>query len=91
MKVFFKQASCQLDFLKGPSGKYAVINEVFVPPKYRGKGLATALIHNAIEIARKKGCYKVLCWSRFSNGIAHGLYKKTGFKKWGYEYRLDLS
>jgi predicted GNAT family acetyltransferase len=90
MKVTFRQASCQLDFLQSPKGKYAVINEVYVPPEQRCKGLATAFLQRAIEIARGEGCYKVLCWSRFSNEIAHRLYEKVEFKKWGYEFRLDL-
>jgi ribosomal protein S18 acetylase RimI-like enzyme len=91
MNVTFKQASCQLDFLESPKGKYAVINEVYVPPAHRHQGLATSLLQKAIGIAHEEGCYKVLCWSRFSNEIAHRLYEKVGLKKWGYEFRLDLN
>ena len=91
MKVTFKQASCQLDFLQSPKGKYAVINEVYVPPEHRRMGLAKALLQKAIRIAAEEGCYKVLCWSRFSNETAHKLYEKVGLKKWGYEFRLDLA
>jgi len=90
MKVTFEQASCELDFLRSTKGKYAVINEVHVPPEYRRKGLAKALLQKAVRVAAEEGCYKVLCWSRFSNEIAHRLYEKVGFKKWGYEFRLDL-
>lgn len=91
MRVTMKHASCQLDFLRSPKGRYAVINEVYVPPEHRRKGLATLLLQKAIGIAEEEGCCKVLCWSRFSNEIAHGLYGKVGFQKWGYEFRLNLN
>lgn len=90
LEVTFEQARCQLDFLESPKGRYAVVNEVFVPPEHRREGLATALLQKAVRIAEENGCYKVLCWSRFSNSIAHKLYEKVGFSKRGYEFRLDL-
>lgn len=90
LEVTFEQARCQLDFLQSPRGRYAVVNDVFVPPEHRREGLATALLQKAVRIAEENGCYKVLCWSRFSNSIAHRLYEKVGFSKWGYEFRLDL-
>ncbi len=39
---------------------YALLEDVFVNESYRGHGLGQKIVKQAIEIARKKGCYKIL-------------------------------
>lgn len=87
--VTHSYGSCCLDILYNRRGRYAVINDVHVNEKHRGKRIGSQLIEKAIDKARELECYKVICTSRFSNTNAHRLYMKY-FKIWGLEYRLDL-
>ncbi len=70
---------------------YALIEDLFVEEKCRGKGLGSKLIKNAIAQAKKEGCYKVLATSRQSRMQVHEFYKKLGFQEWGKEFRLNLN
>jgi GNAT superfamily N-acetyltransferase len=36
----------------------AVIDDVAVDPAWQGRGVGKMMIHHALEVARKKGCYK---------------------------------
>lgn len=69
---------------------YALIEDLFIEEKFRGQGLGTKLIRKAVEEARKAGCYKIICTSRYSKEKVHRLYLKLGFKDYGKEFRLDL-
>jgi GNAT superfamily N-acetyltransferase len=69
---------------------YGWLEDVFVDESERGNGLGTELVQSAIGEARKIGCYKVICASRFSREQIHVWYEKIGFKKHGVEFRMDL-
>jgi GNAT superfamily N-acetyltransferase len=69
---------------------YGFLEDVFVEEKYRGKGIGKELIKRVIEKAKELGCYKLIATSRFEREMVHKLYENLGFKKWGYEFRLDL-
>ena len=69
---------------------YGLLEDVFVEEKYRGKGIGKELIKRVIEKAKELGCYKLIATSRFEREMVHKLYENLGFKKWGYEFRLDL-
>ena len=56
------------------------ISLIVVDEQYRGKGLATALIQKANEIARQSGCTKTVLDVDSDNGPARALYEKLGFK-----------
>ena len=82
--------------LMGYIGIKAVIDEgyitnVAVYPKYRGIGVATALINKVFDFAKEKGLSFVSLEVRASNTAAVSLYEKTGFKEEGRRkdfYRL---
>lgn len=70
---------------------FGFLEDVFVEEKNRSRGVGSDLIKKAIEEAKTHGCYKLICTSRTSNEKAHKFYEKFGFKKWGAEFRIDLS
>jgi GNAT superfamily N-acetyltransferase len=69
---------------------YGLLEDLFVDEKYRGQGLGTMLVQQVIQKAKEAGCYKLLATSRFGRKEVHKFYKKLGFEKWGYEFRLDF-
>lgn len=64
-----------------PSGVKAWIEDVIVDDKARGKGVATALIWHALNLARENGAEKVDLSSRPWREAANNLYLKLGFEK----------
>ena len=69
---------------------FGLLEDIFVEEAFRGKGYGEKITRALIEEARKRGCYKLICTSRFSNEKAHHLYEKLGFKKHGNEFRMEL-
>ena len=69
---------------------YALLEDVYVDENFRGKGIRTELVKKTIELARKLNCYKIIATSRFERENVHEWYQKLGFKKFGYEFRMDL-
>jgi GNAT superfamily N-acetyltransferase len=69
---------------------YGLLEDVFVEEEYRGKGIGKELVKQVIKKAKEIGCYKLIATSRFEREHVHRLYENLGFKKWGYEFRLDL-
>ena len=67
------------------------IEDLVVDEKYRGKGVANALMEKAFEKAKSLGVKSVSLTSRPSRTIANAFYKKPGFKiKETNYYKLDL-
>ena len=83
---------CYIYMIKNDLHKepYALLEDVYVDENYRGKGIGTELVKRAIELAKNLGCYKIIATSRFERNNVHEWYEKLGFKKWGYEFRMDL-
>lgn len=69
---------------------FGLMEDVFVEEAFRGKGFGEKITKAIIEEAKKNGCYKLICTSRFSNERAHHLYEKLGFKNHGNEFRMDF-
>ncbi|MEM5830137.1 MAG: GNAT family N-acetyltransferase [Candidatus Aenigmatarchaeota archaeon] len=69
---------------------YALLEDVFVKEEYRNIGIGSKLVKKAIDVAKKLNCYKILATSRFEREYVHKFYEKLGFKKWGFEFRIDL-
>ncbi len=68
---------------------YGFLEDVFIEEEYRGKGIGKELVKKVIEKAKEIGCYKLIATSRFERENVHKFYESLGFKKWGYEFRLD--
>jgi len=69
---------------------FALIEGLVVDESTRGQGVGTAMLSEFVKLARKRDCYKIIFTSGFDREDAHALYEKLGFKKWGYEFRMDL-
>lgn len=82
-------ASCVLVVVKNltrSAKPYGLIENVVTHEDYRRKGYGTKLIKKAIDIAREKGCYKVMLMSgrdedtlKFYDQLGFERGKKTGF------------
>lgn len=69
---------------------YAYLENVYVEQEYRSRGLGTELVKLAIAEAKERGCYKIIGTSKLEKTGVHEFYEKHGFKKMGYEFRMDL-
>lgn len=69
---------------------FGFLENVFVEEAYRGKGLGSRLVKEAIAAAKKAGCYKLIGTSRDSKPEVHRFYERLGFKKHGAEFRMDF-
>jgi GNAT superfamily N-acetyltransferase len=64
------------------AGGYSILLEdLFVIPEYRGKGIASILIQNIISWGKTKGAVRVQLVADEKNSAALELYKKTGFSQ----------
>src|SRR3989344_2738163 len=69
---------------------FGLLEDVYISESLRGKGFGTKLINEAIKLAKKKKCYKLIATSRYSRPRVHELYKKLGFEDWGKEFRINF-
>lgn len=69
---------------------YGLLENVYVMPEFRSQGLGTQLVRAIIEEAKKRNCYKLIGTSKAVNQKAHIFYERLGFKKIGFEFRMDL-
>jgi GNAT superfamily N-acetyltransferase len=68
---------------------FAFVEDIFVSENQRKKGIGTVLVEQLIHDAEATGCYKVIACSRFEKVDVHEFYERLGFKKHGYEFRLN--
>ena len=69
---------------------YAFLEGLVIHEDHRGNGHGTAFFKECTKIAKTKNCYKMIFTSGTDREDAHKFYEKLGFKKWGYEFRMDL-
>ena len=60
---------------------YALIENVVTHEQYRKRGYGTAVIKKAIEIAKEKGCYKVMLMTGRKDEATLRFYERAGFNK----------
>lgn len=58
---------------------YAFIENVITDEAYRGKGLATACLDYAREIARRENCYKMMLLTGSKEESTHRFYQRAGY------------
>jgi Acetyltransferases len=56
------------------------LSNVAVDPQFRGQGIGTYILKNAVKTAEEKGCRRVLLDVTFNNKGAKKLYERFGFK-----------
>lgn len=69
---------------------YGLMENVYIEPEYRSRGLGKQLVQLLIEEAKERGCYKLIGTSKMNKPEVHEFYKKYRFEKMGYEFRMDL-
>ena len=69
----------------------AVVENVVVDECCRGQGIGTAMMHFAMDEARRQRCYKLALSSNLKRERAHAFYDALGFERHGYSFvvRLD--
>lgn len=68
----------------------AVLDDVVVVEKYRGRGIGQQMMMWATDLARNKGCEKIFFCSGLKRTAAHKFYEDLGFARHGYSYYLNL-
>ncbi|MGA8297113.1 MAG: GNAT family N-acetyltransferase [Acidimicrobiales bacterium] len=63
------------------TGRRAWIEDVVVEPAVRQRGVATALVDEALRLAQRNGCRTVDLTSRPSRVDANRLYERLGFER----------
>lgn len=58
---------------------YAFVENVVTSAKYRRRGLATACLDYAREIAQKENCYKMMLMTGSKEKGVHEFYEKAGY------------
>lgn len=73
--------------------RYWLLNDLFVAPRYRGKGFSKALIERAKQLCRDSNACGMYLETGKGNDIGNQLYPATGFKRMDsvnfYEWSVD--
>lgn len=72
------------------SGKSLFMDDLYVTPAYRGKGIGGQLIERLIELARSEGCHRLHWQVSEWNAKAITFYEKLGAKIEHTEKNCDL-
>jgi len=71
----------------------AYLEEVYVAPAHRGRGIGRALLESVLEVARAQGATRIDLGTSETDTAAIGLYESCGFSKHGAKmlfYERDL-
>lgn len=60
-----------------------ILEDLFVEPVYRGAGVASALLAQALRHVRRDGAGSMYLETAYDNAVAQGLYEKAGWTREG--------
>ena len=60
---------------------FAVIENVITHPRFRRRGIGTAMLHDAVKRAWAANCYKVVLTTRRRSEELYAFYEKAGFQR----------
>ena len=69
---------------------YCYLEDIFVDPSHRGRGVGRKLISAVKESAQKLGCTRLYWMTHEKNATAQGLYNKLADKSGFIQYRMSL-
>lgn len=84
--------ACCPDWRPGGREPVLEIHELAVDPRFRGRGIARALLERAFELGWASGRDRVSLWVGEGNRQAREWYRRLGFKeegKWGKWIRMS--
>jgi GNAT superfamily N-acetyltransferase len=85
---------CQLivfRHLQARGGRCAEVESVHVHPDHRRNGIGGVLMREAVERARRLGCYRVQLTSNNARPDAHRFYRALGFEDSHHGFKLMLA
>ena len=68
----------------------AIVEDVVVDPQMQGRGVGAAVMRAAMDLARDKGCYKLVLSSNAKRVRAHAFYERLGFTRHGISFSVIL-
>lgn len=68
----------------------AIVEDVVVAPQMQGRGVGAAMMRAAMDLARDKGCYKLVLSSNAKRVRAHAFYERLGFTRHGMSFSVIL-
>ena len=68
-------------FSSGALARIYVLNDLFVTPEARHKGVGTALLEAAAEYGRQVGALRLVLSTELTNASAQALYEKLSWKR----------
>jgi GNAT superfamily N-acetyltransferase len=79
-----------MDNIAHMGAKSAILEDVVVSERLRGRGVGTMMMAHAGRLAREKGCYKLAFSSNKNRIDAHRFYEKLGFEHHGVSFLMEL-
>lgn len=68
----------------------AELDELFVDPEYREKGIGKKLMEKIEKKAKESNCYRIFIESHYDHKTAHKLYEALDYTNYGYHFIKDL-
>jgi N-acetylglutamate synthase-like GNAT family acetyltransferase len=59
--------------------RVAILEDMIVSPKFRGKGVGSKLMNYSLDLANQKGCKRITLLTDYNNDGAHRFYQQHGF------------
>jgi GNAT superfamily N-acetyltransferase len=79
-----------MDNLAHGGAPSAVVEDVCVDERRRGRGIGRAMMTFAMKRAREAGCYKLSLSSNQARAGAHAFYRALGFEQHGVSFHVSL-
>ena len=68
-------------FSSGAMARIFVLNDLFVSPEARGRGVGSALLRAAAEFGRQEGAVRLVLSTEVGNATAQAVYERMGWKR----------
>jgi GNAT superfamily N-acetyltransferase len=68
----------------------AILEDIVVATSRQRQGVGKALVAHAMDMARSKGCYKLVLSSNARRTDAHRFYDQLGFQRHGVSFHVTL-
>ena len=68
----------------------AELDELYVLPEFRKKGVGKLLMNQIESKAKELNCYRIFIESHYSHKVAHQFYEKLEYKNYGFHFIKNL-